>query len=144
MAVTFSFYNDFKEKLLNGNAVDLDTHTIKVSLHTSSYTPSIDNHDFFDDVTNEVTDTGYTAGGQAVVLTVTQDNTNNRAVVTAAASNTWSSSTITARYAVLRRDTGTDATSPLIGYLDFGENKISDGDNFIIDWDDTDGVFNLA
>jgi hypothetical protein len=68
------------------------------------------------------------------------------AVVTASASTTWSASTITARYAVIYKVGAGASTSPLICYIDFGENKSSDGDNFIIDWDDTatGGIFNLA
>lgn len=143
MSVSTTFYNAYKAKILNGNAPDLDTSVIRVALCTSSYTPSIDNHDNFDDVTNEVVGTGYTAEGEQLSITVTQDNTNNRAVVTAT-DTTWASSTITARYAVVYLDTGTPSTSTLICYVDFGENKTSEGDNFTIDWDATDGVFNLA
>jgi hypothetical protein len=39
---------------------------IKVSAHTNTYAPNQDTHDFFDDVTNEVTGTNYTAGGAAL------------------------------------------------------------------------------
>jgi hypothetical protein len=144
MAVTTTFYNDFKEKLLNGGGIDLDTNDIYVALCTSSYVPSKDNHDFFDDITSEVSATGYTAGGQEITCTVTQDNTNDRSVVTVGASTTWTTSTITARYAIIYKSTGNPATSNLICYIDFGENKVSDGDNFIIDWDDTDGLINLT
>lgn len=43
--------------------IDWDSDTIKVQLHTSTYTPS-DAHDYQNDLTNEVsTANGYTAGG---------------------------------------------------------------------------------
>jgi hypothetical protein len=43
--------------------IDWDSDTIKLQLHTSTYTPS-DAHDFQNDLTNEVaTLNGYTAGG---------------------------------------------------------------------------------
>src|SRR3712207_1302567 len=55
-------YNSFKRNIMSGG-IDLDTDTIKVALVTSSYTPDQDAHDNFDDVTNEVSGTGYTARG---------------------------------------------------------------------------------
>lgn len=52
----------------------------------------------------------------------------------------WSSSTITARHAVFYYDTGTASTSPLIGYLDFGEDRISNNGPFTITID-ANGAF---
>lgn len=51
------------------NAVfDLDeaADDMKLSAHTNTYAPNQDTHDFFDDVTNEVTGTNYTAGGASL------------------------------------------------------------------------------
>jgi hypothetical protein len=56
-------YNSFNRDLMNGS-VDLDTDTIKVMLNTSTYVADQDVHAKRSDVTNEVTGTGYTAGGQ--------------------------------------------------------------------------------
>jgi hypothetical protein len=142
MAVTITPYNSYLAKLLNGGGIDLDTDTIKVALCTATYTPSIDNHDFFDDITNEVSATGYTAGGATLTITVTQDNTNDRAVVTAT-DTVWAASSITARYAVIYKVGAGADSSPLICYVDFGANKTSEGDSFTIDWDNTDGIFYL-
>ena len=55
-------YNSFKGKIMDGS-IDLDTDTIKVVLVTSSYTPNIDTHTQYSHITNQVTGTGYTAGG---------------------------------------------------------------------------------
>jgi hypothetical protein len=52
-----------------------------------------------------------------------------------AADVTWATSTITARYAVIYESTGTDATSALIAYVDFGADVVSSGGNFTITWD---------
>lgn len=126
-------YNSAKTKLLNGN-IDLDTDTIKVALVTSSYTPDQDSHDFFDDVTDEVSGTGYSGGGAALAnKTVTQDNTNNRGVFDADDA-TWTTSTITARGAVLYKDSGVASTSPLICYFDFTSDKSSTAGDFTIQW----------
>lgn len=51
-----------------------------------------------------------------------------------AADTTWAASTITARYAVIYEDTGTDTTSALFGYLDFGVDSVSSSGNFTITW----------
>lgn len=116
---------------MNGS-IDLDSDTIKVALVTSSYTPSQDDHDFFDDVTNEVSGTGYTAGGATLgSKTVTQDNTNNRGVFDAA-DPSWTTSTITARGAVIYKSTGTAGTSRLICYIDFGQDYTSSNGTFSI------------
>ena len=139
-------FGKFKEKLLTqANAIDFDDAgtTIKVMLVTSSYAPNQDTHDFVDDVTNEVSGTGYTAGGDALASkTVTLDTTNDRAEFDAT-DTTWSTSTITARAAVLYKDTGTPSTSPLIAYIDFGSDKISSGGNFTIQWD-AEGILQIT
>lgn len=130
-----ALYNAFKKKLLDGSNINLATDTIKVALCTSSYVPNIDSHANFSDITNEVSGTGYTAGGATLgSQTVTQDNTNDDAAFDAA-DTTWPSSTITARFAVIYKSTGTPSTSPLIGYVDFGADKATNGDTFDIQWD---------
>jgi len=131
-------YGQFLAKALN-KEVDWDSDTIKVALLTSSYTPNQDTHDYYDDVSgNEVSGTGYTAGGQTLgSKTVTYDSGTN-VIVLDAADTTWSSSTITARYAVIYDDSGaTAATKALIGYVDFSSDQSSTNGNFTITWDAT-------
>jgi len=130
-------YGNFVLKALN-KEVDFDTDTIKVALVSSSYTPDQDAHDYWNDVSaNEVTGTGYTAGGNTLASkTATYDSANN-VVILDAADTTWASSTITARYAVIYDSTGTSSTSPLIGYVDFGSDQSSTSGNFTITWDST-------
>ena len=124
-------YNNFLEELLKAN-IDFENDTFKLALVTSSYTPDRDTHDNFDDITNEVSGTGYTAGGAALAnLTVTQDNTNDKAVFDAY-DVTWASSTITARAGILYKVGAWASTSPLIGYIDFTEDKVSTVGNFIV------------
>ena len=49
-----------------------------------------------------------------------------------------SSSTITARYAVVYDSSpGSDATRPLVGYVDFGADVVSNNGAFTITWDST-------
>lgn len=137
-------YNDFKEQLLKGT-FNLHTagDTIKVALVTATYTPDQDLHDFFDDITNEVVGTGYTAGGATLAnQAVSQDNTDNEGVFDAD-DVTWSSSTITARGAVVYKSTGVAATSPLICYFDFGSDQSSSSGDFTIAWN-SEGIINIG
>ena len=62
MAVTGSFYRNVFAKAFNAE-IDFNSDSIKVMLCTSSYTPDLDAHVYKSSVTNEVTGTGYTAGG---------------------------------------------------------------------------------
>lgn len=129
-------YGSFIAKALN-KEIDWDSDTIKVALVTSSYTPNQDTHDYWDDVVaNEATGTGYTAGGATLASkTSTYTGATNKLVLDAA-DVTWSSSTITARYAVVYdAQTGVNSTSPLIGYVDFGTDQSSSSGNFTITWD---------
>lgn len=135
-------YNGFKKKIQDGS-INLSSDTIKIMLVTSSYSPDIDAHVFKDAVTNEITGAGYTAGGATLAnKTVTQDNTNNKGVFDAD-DPAWSSSTITARGAVIYKDTGVAGTSPLICYIDFGADKVSTAGTFAIVFDSA-GILALA
>jgi hypothetical protein len=127
-------YNAAKKNLINGT-IDLDTDTVKAMLVTSTYAPNIDTHAFRSDVTNEVVGTGYTAGGAALTTkTVTQDNTNDRAVFDAD-DVVWAAATITARAAVLYKSRGGLASADeLIGYFDFGSDITSTAAAFTVQW----------
>lgn len=133
------FYDNAKKNLWNGS-INLASDTLKVALVGSGYTPNQATHEYFSDVTNEVSGTGYTAGGATLTSqSVTADTTNHRGKFTAA-NVTWSSATITAVGAVIYKSTGTAGTSPLIGYIDFGGTKSSSAGNFTIQWDATNGI----
>lgn len=122
-------FNGFKKHLFAGD-FDLDANTIKMMLVTSAYTPNQDTHEFRSSVTNEVAGTGYTAGGVTLTnKTVTQDDTNNRAAWDFDDA-VWASATITARGAVVYKDTGSAATDILICYIDFGSDKTSTAGEF--------------
>jgi len=111
-------FNKFLDYLASA---DISDDTFKVALVTSSYTPDKDTHEHFDDVTNEVSGTGYTAGGNTVTGTLTLDNANDKLTLEFASTN-WTTATITARGAVYYSSTGTASTSTLIAYNDFGSD----------------------
>lgn len=142
-------YNAWKYRQLGDTGVTPINHktgTLKGSLHTSSYTPSADNHDFFDDLTNEIASTGsYTAGiagGYTLTVTVSQDNTDDEGVLDAT-DVSITSATITARYFAIRNDTAVASTSPLVCLIDFGSDQTSTVGTFTVTFA-AEGILNLA
>lgn len=131
----------FLNALKNDLAVDLDDTTadrFKVMLVTSSYTPDFGTHDFKADVTNEVVGTGYSADGESLSsVTLTQ---SGGTITFDADDVTWTSSTITARGAVVYDNTLTD--QPLICYIDFGADKSSSSGDFVLSFN-ASGIFTL-
>lgn len=127
------FYNNYFEELGKGN-INFSSNTFKLLLTTTSYTPDVDTHAFRSDITGEASGTGYTAGGNTVDnVTITQDNTNNRAVVDFD-DETFSTVTLTnVDGAVLYKSTGSAATDILICYIDFTEGAQSTvAGNFVV------------
>ena len=125
-------YNSFHRDLATG-AIDCDTDTFKVLLVTSTYSPDKDAHDKRDDITNEVTGTGYTAGGETSAVTVTLDTANDKTTIQFGAVS-WTSSTITARGAVYYKSRGgASSADELVAYNDFGSDVST-----------TSGTFSLA
>jgi len=113
-------YTSFFRDMAKGD-IDLDTVTVKAMLTTNSYTENKD-HDRRDDVTNEITATGYTAGGVTITPTVSAvDTTNDRVTITFPTA-TWSGFTGTARRLVYYVSTGTAANDNLIACVDFGSD----------------------
>lgn len=131
-------YGQFVQHALS-KKVDWGTDTIKVALLSNAYTPDQDAHNYFDDViANEVTGTGYTQGGITLGNKTNTYNASTNVIVLDADDVTWSSSTITARYAVVYNATpAANADKPLIGYVDFGSDQSSSNGNFTITWDAT-------
>lgn len=135
MAVTIYAYSHFKYNAYKKLISDLASGSteLKLMLTTSEYTPDIDNHDSKADVTNEVSGTGYTAGGKVltgVTFILTADE-----FVLDAANPEWTGSTITARRAELYDNTpAAAADKKLILVIDFGVNKVSDNSTFRIKW----------
>ena len=132
-----TFLNALKDDL----ALDLDDTTVnrfKVMLVTSAYTPDFGTHDFKADVTNEVSGTGYSAGGNSLTsVTCTQ---SGGTITFDADDVTWTSSTITARGAVVYDDSL--ASDPLICYIDFGADKSSSSGDFVLSFN-ASGIFTL-
>lgn len=126
-------YNSCLEDLCKGNIVfgGASPSTFKAMLVTSTYAPDKDLHLTRSNVSNEVTGTGYTAGGNSATPTVTKDTANDRVDISWTIGN-WTSATITARAVVLYKSTGTAATDLLVGYVDFGSDVTSTNGTFAV------------
>lgn len=138
---TTKTYGSLIAKAFN-KEIDFDSDTIKVALLSSSYTPNQDTHDYWDDVsTYQVTGTGYTAGGATLANKSVTYTSGTNVTKFDADDVSWTSSTITARYAVIYDDTpATSATKPLVAYIDFGSDQSSSSGTFSIVWDAA-GIF---
>lgn len=137
-------YGNFLRAALN-KEIDWDSDDIRVALLTATYVPNQDAHDYLEDVVgNEVTGTGYTAGGVALTTRTAVYDAASNVLVLDADDVSWANSTITARYAVIYDNTpATNATKPLIGYVDFGSDQSSTNGAFNITWDAT-GIVRLT
>jgi hypothetical protein len=120
-------YNSCLEDALTG-VIDFAGDDFACLLVDASYAPDKDLHTTLADVTGEVVGAGYTAGGQAAVVSVAKDLGLDRIDVSLGAV-AWTGSTITAAGAVYYQSTG----GALVAYIDFGGNIVS-----------TNGTFSLS
>jgi hypothetical protein len=124
------------------NRIDYLTDTIKCSLHSSTYAPAQDTHDFWDDATNELAATGgYTTGGVTLAgKTLTYDGPSNT-VRFKCNDITWVALTQSAaiKWGVYYKSTGTASTSHLMGYVDCN-GATPGGTDFTIRGNATDGI----
>jgi hypothetical protein len=142
MAITQAMCTSFKKALLDGE-MDFSsdtTQTFKIALYTSSATLGASTTAY--STTNEVTGTGYTAGGNT--LTVVAPTTSGTTAFIDFANTTWANSTITARGALIYQSGG---SNPAIAVLDFGEDKTASAGDFTIEFpanNATDAIVRIA
>jgi hypothetical protein len=144
MAASITFYNSFREFVADGT-IDLDTHTFKVMLVSSSYTFSAA-HTVKTDITNELsTANGYTAGG-ATLTSVTWGHSGGTATFDAA-DTVWSASggSITARRAVIYDDTAASDELVASVLLDTTPADVTatDGNTLTLQWN-ASGIFTIT
>lgn len=114
------WFNRGKLEVLSGDT-DLRDATIKLALMKTSYTLDIDLHLTWSQVSaNELTASGYVAGGVTLSnKAFVQNNTSDRAEFTTDPVAYPALATgDTIHGAILYRDTGTPATSPLVTFYD--------------------------
>jgi len=133
MAITQAMCTSFKVELLNGihafgttvvrGATTADT--MYMALYTSSAT--LDATTTAYSATNEVSGTGYVAGGQA--LTTVAPTSSGTTAYLDFNDETWTSSTITARGALIYNS---DQSNKAVAVLDFGADKTSTAGDFTV------------
>ena len=134
MAITQTLCTSFKVALLNGEMdFSADTsQTFKLALFTSSAT--LDATTTAYSTTNEVSGTGYTAGGNTLTIAANPASSGTTAFLDFA-DTTFASSTITARGALIYKSGGGD---PAIAVIDFGEDKQTSSADFVIQFPTAD------
>ena len=134
MAITQTLCTSFKVALLDGE-MDFSSNTsqrFKIALYTSSAT--LDATTTAYTTTNEVSGTGYTAGGNTLSIAANPASSGTTAFLDLA-DTTWSSSSITARGALIYKSaTG----NPAIAVIDFGEDKQTSSADFVIQFPSAD------
>jgi hypothetical protein len=124
----------FKKELLFGvHDFDLaNGDTFNIALYTNS--ASFDASTTAYTATNEVSGTGYSAGGQA--LTNVDPTTSGTTAFTDFADETWTTATITARGALIYNTTpnttSISVSNPTVVVLDFGGDKTSTAGDFTV------------
>lgn len=135
MAISQAMTTSFKVGLLNGqfNFGSGTTQVFKIALYTSSANLSAATTAY--SATNEVTGTGYTAGGNTLTISAVPTSSGTTAYLDFS-DTTWVSSTITARGALIYLANGT--TNPSVAVLDFGSDKTSTSGDFTIQFPTAD------
>lgn len=135
MAISQAMTTSFKVGLLNGD-FDFGTGTsqvFKIALFTSAASLGAATTAYT--TSNEVTGTGYTAGGQTLTISAAPTSSGTTAYLDFS-DVTWTSSTITARGALIYLANGT--TNPSVAVLDFGSDKTSTSGDFTIQFPTAD------
>jgi hypothetical protein len=132
MASAAGLYGLTLEKMLIDTAAQsLEAETHKGGMVTNTHTPNFDTHDFRDDITNEVSGTGYTAGGNAI--TTTEITLSGGVLTYDAADAAWATSTIANAKAEFGYfNVGSAATDMLVFMSAFAADASSAGGTFTI------------
>jgi hypothetical protein len=129
MAIAQTMCTSFKVALLDGE-MDFSSNTsqtFKIALFTSDASLDADTTAYA--VTNEASGTGYTAGGATLTIATNPTSTSGTAYLTFS-TVTWTTSSITARGALIYRSSGTGNNA--IAVLDFGADKTTLGSTFTV------------
>ena len=134
MAISTAMCTSFKQELLEAvhNFKNSGGSTFNLALYTSSASLGAGTTAY--SATNEVSGTGYTAKGGA--LTRVDPSTSGTTALTDFADLTFSSSSITARGALIFNDSASG--DPAVCALDFGADKTSSSGDFTIQFPTAD------
>lgn len=124
MAITTAICNSYKQEILEG--VHASTDTYKIALYTSSATLGAGTTAYSS--SNEVSGTGYDAGGKTLTGYVSGLSTSTAYITFSDPS--WANSTITARGCLIYNSS---KTNKAVACFDFGSDVVSVSGTFTID-----------
>jgi hypothetical protein len=133
MSILQTATTSFKVELLQGihNFGPTSPDTFKIALYTAAANLGYATTVY--DTTNEVTGSGYTAGGNTLVISTSPTSGNNSLSVPTAfisfSNSSWTSATFTARAALIYNSTEGNKS---VAVLDFGADKTVSNDTFQI------------
>jgi hypothetical protein len=142
MAITQAMCTSFKKELLEAghNFLASGGHAFKIALFTSAATLSAATTVYA--ATNEVSGTGYTAGGNT--LTNINPTSSGTTAFTDFNDTSWTTATITARGALIYNST---SANKAVAVLDFGTDQTSTAGTFSIVFptaDATNAILRIA
>ena len=144
MAFTGNFMcTSFKQELMEAkhNFLNSGGSTFKIALYTNSASFTAATTAYT--TSNEITGTGYTAAGNS--LTRVDPSTSGTTALTDFSDSTWTSSTLTARGALVFNDSASGDPSVIV--LDFTADKSSSSGDFTIVFptaDASDAIIRIA
>lgn len=116
-------YDSFLADVFAGNCTT--AHSYKAMLVSSSYAENRGTHTKRSDITNEISGTGYAAGGAAITLSTSLNTTTHKLTLSIGAVS-WSSSTLTARKLIVYRARGgASSADELVCCIDNGADLVS-------------------
>ena len=133
MSILQGATTSFKVELLQAvhNFGPTSPNTFKVALYTAS--ADINASTTVYSTTNEVTGTGYTAGGNTLVISTSPTSGNNSSNIPTAyisfTNTSWTSASFTARAALIYNSSQSNKS---VAILDFGTDKTVSNDTFQI------------
>jgi len=132
MAITTNaICNSFKKQLLGGeHDFDTSSDTYNLAMYTSAATLGASTTNYA--TTNEVSSSGYTAGGKALVNSGVK--VSSSVAITDFADLSFQNVTLTARGALIYNTTtdGGSSTTDAVAVLDFGSDKTATSGTFTI------------
>lgn len=129
------------EQLAAGQ-IDWQQDRIMVALCAPGYEPDPQHHRFLTDVTHQITVDGYQPAVLAATTQTVEDTLTGPVVVLDANDVVWGIVTLYATRAVVYKDTGEPATSPLISCVRFDAAPPVFGGTFRLTWA-SDGIVRL-
>lgn len=137
---TYNKFNQFVKDLVDG-VHDFDAHIFKVML---TNTAPVATNTVKANLTEISAGNGYTAGGTATTISTSVSSGTSKVVGTDVVF-TATGSVGPFQYVVLYNDTPTSPADPLIAWWDYGSAvTLANGETFTVDFDATNGIFQLV